>query len=328
MSNDNKISGIFIKSKGNIFWSIAGIAAGVFLLVMIIFVWFADKSSVAADDYIAGAFFVAFCVCDIALSILLLFLNHGAYLKVNGEHLSAKYSWGKKLELDISDISFVNWQTNSLIIKEKNGKSHQIINISNSYEICYYIRRKIKDDVVPLDKNSLLKTYFAHKKQRKTSFIIIACGFAIIIALFAAFGVYTGDKSPADYSVFELVLFIISCVIFLACCVFIVIHTKKANKLSHSLSENALLIRKLTVETTPLPLGNVLKVFGDNDYFMRLCILDIPNDGSKYYIAEAMDNDFKLNKIETSNFLDGQAYDELLEEMSGFYVEISDKFNL
>ncbi len=68
----------------------------------------------------------------------LLFFNCGAYLRIEGQHLSARYHWGSRLECDLSEISDVAYRGMQLTLTV-DGKRREIDGLTNADELCSYL---------------------------------------------------------------------------------------------------------------------------------------------------------------------------------------------
>lgn len=94
----------------------------------------------------ACAVYIAIAVVFLIIAVIALMYNYGAYLKISGTHISARYAWRKRLECDIADVANIVWytdvenpHTNRLVFLMRSGRMHTVRYLSNADEIGEYL---------------------------------------------------------------------------------------------------------------------------------------------------------------------------------------------
>jgi dipeptidase D len=70
-------------------------------------------------------------------------LNYGAFIHIDEDSIKAKYHWFGKIDCKLSDVTFAMPQVNTLIIQLKDGKTHTIMGVENSWSLASAIRRNM-----------------------------------------------------------------------------------------------------------------------------------------------------------------------------------------
>ena len=242
-------------------------------------------------------------MCIIGVSGML--LNYKAFLRVEESRIRGKYAWFSKIGCDFSEVAFVAPQPNGMVVLLKNGKRHNIIGLSNSYEVCAAILKKIHFEINDEPQKLVEKLKRSQKKQKNELFLV--CGtivLSIVIVIITA--ALTGWKDLSDFNQTDWLIFAIMCVLETAVMVAEFYFALKAGKGSIHVDHLAYITKKSAVESTPLPPGNAKTVYSDLYYEGRLIVCGYPNDSSIYFTVQILTPDYSLETIHTSEIFDDE----------------------
>lgn len=282
------VKAIFIKKY---FWSIFCLSCGVFLLVMFILCLINDVT-----DAISGVFF---SVAYIIGSIISLFFNHKAYLEIENGHIKGKYSLCNKIDCKISDVEFVLAERNKLIIQLKNCKIFRIYGIENSLQLCYQIRQNINFE----EKSSpqeLFEELKAVKTAEKNALVKICIGFSLMVINIFVTVFLTSGKELSEFTEKDWTIYVIFAIVELIATFITFYYVYKVIKNDYMFNKAAYSLRRRTMETSRLILGNVIKVLTDTDYRIRITLFRHPNTTEIYYTLEKFDPNYSLIQVDES----------------------------
>lgn len=287
------MNGIFEKSRFSIY-NIIGIIIGLSLIVT--FTHFVITNEFNSESLFTSIFFIFFGLAITILCFLSLFLNKGAYFRLDENGITSQFSLKTKLNCKYSEIAFCECMYDNLIIRMHNGKRYFISKMVNADFICAEIRKRInvysKKDDMPLEE--MLSELSKIKEKRKKMLIITIVLVSLMFLSIAVITIVTGGKDISDFNNNENKLFIgyiVFEVIDVICAFFF---ASKCGNLNHLVSEKIALIKKNILKNAPLPTGNLLKVYMDADYTVRVIIFGYPNADDVYYITQAVDDRFNI----------------------------------
>ena len=99
-----------------------------------------EKSMTTAGDIFAFSFLT---IIFFSFTIIPFLYNHKAYLYINDNKIVGKFGFFKRLECNISEVTFVLAQNNTIHIVLKDRKYH-IMGIQNAYAISAFIQQKCR----------------------------------------------------------------------------------------------------------------------------------------------------------------------------------------
>lgn len=287
------MNGIFEKSRFSIY-NIIGIILGLSLIVT--FTHFVVINEFNSESLFISIFFIFFGLAITILCFLSLFLNKGAYFRLDENGITSQFSLKTNLNCKYSEIAFCECMYDNLIIRMHNGKRYFISKMVNADFICAEIRKRInaysKKDDMPLEE--MLSELSNIKEKRKRMLIITVILVSLMFLSIAVITIVTGGKDISDFNNNENKLFIgfiVFEVIDVICAFFF---ASKCGNLNHLVSEKIALIKKNILKNAPLPIGNLLKVYMDADYTVRVIIFGYPNADDVYYITQAVDDRFNI----------------------------------
>lgn len=253
-------------------------------------------------------------------------MNYKAFITIDEASITAKYHWFGKINCKTSDVDFVVAGTNSLTISLKNGKTHIIMGIKNSFDICSYIRRYMSFEVVDQPEKLIQKLKKLRSAKRK-NFIFVFVGIALMfINIFVAVFL-TGGRDMHEFSKNDWIIFSIMVVVEITTVIATFYFANKAGKKDFLLAKLKYTVRRKIIETKPLLSGNAVKVFADEDYNRRITLFGFPNDASGYYTIQAFTDNYIFVKIfESEVFENMEQLSEVLEEFVDLteYIDVTE----
>lgn len=311
------VEGIFQKKS----WvTVVIFLCGLFLIAMHVFAKIVDADLNILPGIIPGALL---CVWGL---ILLLF-NRNAFIRIQDNHVSARYHWHGKLECDISDIQFVFGELNGLSILLKNGKWYTIRGVANSFPLCLTLRRLIPFEAkdTPADIFEKLNTL---KASRKKELVYVCIGIALMFIGIFITVYFTGGRDLHEFSTTDWTVMAIMGVVELVTIIelfFIAIQTGKKRLPTEHLKYN---LTRTFIETQSLPSGNIKHIFTEPYYSGRMIVFDCPNDTKVHYIVQRFDVNYNLITVYTSESDPEPNYpnEEALLKDTEHLIDITEKF--
>lgn len=288
------------------------IICGLILVSILIFIGFLSPPE---DNW----FYFAFTIPALALGSGLLFemYNYRAFLSVDEEKLSARYAWGKRLSISTADILFAKPGINTVSLLLKDGHSHNIMGLVNSWDICEYIRETnyAPETEAP---ETLRKEYEDEKAQRRKYFPHIIVSIVLMFLYIIVVLILTGGKDTGEFSKAEETLFLCMIAAEIITIIFGLYFSVKSGK--HLLPMNYLEYRLCSalIISAPLPAGLAKEVYTDHNCTRRFVIMGLPKSDELYCCVQEINQDFELETVYTSRF------GELPDDM--FLINISRYF--
>ena len=307
------VKAIFLKKY---FASIFCLCCGLFLFVMFILCIINGVT-----DVIPGIIFASFCTIG---GLISLFFNHKAELVIEDGHIKGKYHLFGKISCNVSDVEFALAQINVLTIQLKNGKVYRIFGVSNSWVLCSAIRRDI-DYHLNESPETLIKKLNICKSDRKKDIVYVCIGIALMFVYIFATAILTEWKDLSEFNKNERLGFYIFCIAEAITFFVTMLIANKAGKKILSIEKTQYDVRKRIIETSALLLGNVIKIYSDEEYRIRVTLFGYPNSDSVYYTVESIGYDYLLNKVNESQILEDTKH--LPEEFESL-IDISEKFGI
>lgn len=262
---------------------------GLLLVCVFVVTWYKDDEADMAYIVAGIAFGISFCAFAVVLSLF----NFKAYLRLNDGHIKGKCGYFGKIDCRISDVDFVSSQGNVLTIQLKNGKRHTISMVANSFELCLAIRRKM-DFEIKENFEELLESLNALKRQNKRNIIYVCVGLAFLFVNIFVAVFLTGEREMHEFSKTDWLVFSLICVIELATLIDVFYSASKAGKRKFLMQKAEYSIRRTVIETKPIFPTNVLQVFTDDDYTLRVILYGCPNGEGVYYAVQSFGPEYTL----------------------------------
>ena len=262
------VKAIFLKKY---FASIFCLCCGLFLLVMFILCIINDVTDVIPGIIFASLFTIG--------SLILLFFNHKAELVIEDGHIKGKYHLFGKISCNVSDVEFALAQMNVLTIQLKNGKVYRIFGVSNSWVLCSAIRRDI-DYHLNESPETLIKKLNICKSDRKKDIVYACIGIALMFIYIFVTAILTEWKDLSEFNKNEWLGFYIFCVAEAITFFVTILIANKAGKKLLSVEKTEYNVRKRMIETSALLLGNIIRVYSDEEYRIRITLFGYPNSDS------------------------------------------------
>lgn len=311
------MEGMFLRKKFNI-WLFLLFVCGLFFIGLYIFLNIVDPEATSE--------LLTFLIMGILIILVVIpswLLNFGAFIHIDEDSIKAKYHWFGKIDCKLSDVVFAVARVNTLIIQLKDGKTHTIMGIENSWPLCSVIRRNMSFDVTeqPETLNEKLNNL---KATKKNGLIYVCSGVALMFIIIFITVFLTGEREMYEFSKIDWIIFAVMCVVEFATVVITFYFANKTGKKNVPIEKLKYDIRRSIIETKPLVFGCVLKVYTDYDCTGRIIVLGYPNDESVYYIMQEFASDYSLFKSYESEIYENM--DDLLVDI-GELIDITDKFN-
>lgn len=248
-------------------------------------------------------------------------LNFGAYIRIDENSIKAKYHWFGKIDCKLSDVTFAVARINTLIIQLKDGKTHTIMGIENSWSLASLIRRNMSFDVTeqPETLNEKLNNL---KSAKKKGLIYVCSGLALMFINIFVTVFLTGEREMHKFSNIDWTIFAIMGAVEIATIIVTFYFAQKTGNNNIPIEKLQYEIQRRIIETHPLLPGFVIAVYTDENYTGRITLFGYPNDSAVYYSVQEFDSDYTLFRAYTSDVYDSQ--DELPANFE-ILIDITDK---
>ncbi len=305
------MKGIFLRKKFNI-WLFLLFLCGLAFIGMYIFLNIVDPE---ATSELLTFLIVGIIICLVVIPSWL--LNLGAYIHIDETSIKAKYHWFGKIDCKLSDVVFAVARVNTLIIQLKDGKTHTIMGIENSWPLCSVIRRNMSFDVTeqPETLNEKLNNL---KATKKNGLIYVCSGVALMFVIIFITVFLTGEREMYEFSNIDWTIFAIMCAIEIVTSIATFYFAGKTGKNNIPIEKLQYTIQRRIIETQPLLPGNVLKVFADENYTVRLTFFGYPNQTLVYYAVQEFAPDYTFFKSYESEIF------ENIEQLQGGFEALID----
>jgi len=293
------VEGIFLRKKFN-GWLFLLFLCGVAFIGMYIFLHIVDPE--ATSELLT---FLIMGVLIILVVIPSWLLNFGAFIHINETLIKAKYHWFGKIDCKLSDVVFAAARGNILIIQLKDGKTHTIMGIVNSWPLCSIIRRNMSFDVTeqPDALNEKLNNLKANKKK---GLIYVCFGVALMFIIIFITVLLTGEREMHEFSNLDWTVFAIMGAIEIAAVVATFYFAQNTGKKNIPIEKLQYEIQRRIIETQPLLPGFVIAVYADENYMARITLFGYPNDSAVYYTVQEFASDYTLFEAYTSDVYGSQ----------------------
>ena len=309
------MEGMFLRKKFNI-WLFLLFACGLFFIGLYIFLNIVDPKATSE--------LLTFLIMGILIILVVIpswLLNFGAFIHIDEDSIKAKYHWFGKIDCKLSDVVFAVARVNTLIIQLKDGKTHTIMGIENSWPLCSVIRRNMSFDVTeqPETLNEKLNNL---KATKKNGLIYVCSGVALMFVIIFITVFLTGEREMYEFSNIDWTIFAIMCAIEIVTGIATFYFAGKTGKNNIPIEKLQYTIQRRIIETQPLLPGFVIAVYTDENYAGRITLFGYPHDSAVYYSVQEFASDYTLFRAYTSDVYDSQ--DELPADFETL-IDITDK---
>lgn len=247
-------------------------------------------------------------------------LNRGAFLRIDGDSLKAKYHWFGRIDCKLSDVDFAFAQYGTLTVRLKDGKVHTVMGLQNAWELCLMLRRNLTLDAKADPKALRQKLDGFRTGYRKKLTVLVSCiAFMFLIIFVTVF--LTDGREMTDFTQTDWIIFCGMCGFELAAVVVMFLFADKLGRSNVPKEKLEYCLRRSVVEATPLLPGNAVKVFTDENFTCRITVFGFPKDGAVYLTDEEMTSNYTLVKRSDSELF--PSMDELPDGLEGL-VEITE----
>ena len=293
------MEGMFLRKKFNV-WLFLLFLCGLAFIGMYIFLNIVDPT---ATSKLLTFLIIGIMICLVVIPSWL--LNSGAFIHIDEDSIKAKYHWFGKIDCKLSDVVFAVARVNTLIIQLKDGKTHTIMGIENSWPLASIIRRNMSFEVTeqPETLNEKLNNLKANKKN---GLIYVCSGVALMFVIIFITVFLTGEREIHEFSNIDWTIFAIMLATEIATAVATFYFAWKTGKNNIPIEKLQYEIQRRIIETQPLLTGFVIAVYTDENYTGRITLFGYPNDSAVYYSVQALASDYTLFRAYTSDVYDSQ----------------------
>lgn len=306
---------MFLRKKFNI-WLFLLFACGLLFIGLYIFLNIVDP--VATSELLT---FLIMGILIILVVILSWLLNFGAFIHIDDDSIKAKYHWFGKIDCKLSDVTFAVARGNTLIIQLKDGKTHTIMGVENSWPLASMIRRNMSFGVTE-QPEVLMEKLNTLKSAKKKGLIYVCSGVALMFIIIFITVFLTGEREMHEFSNIDWTLFAIMVATEIATAVATFYFAGKTGKNNIPIEKLQYEIRRRNIETQPLLPGFVIAVYTDENYTGRIILFGYPNDSAVYYSVQEFTSDYTLFRAYTSGVYGSQ---EELPANFETLIDITDK---
>lgn len=293
------MEGMFLRKKFNV-WLFLLFLCGLAFIGMYIFLNIVDPT---ATSKLLTFLIVGIMMCLVVIPSWL--LNSGAFIHIDEDSIKAKYHWFGKIDCKLSDVVFAVARVNTLIIQLKDGKTHTIMGIENSWPLASIIRRNMSFEVTeqPETLNEKLNNLKANKKN---GLIYVCSGVALMFVIIFITVFLTGEREMHEFSNIDWTIFAIMVATEIVTAVATFYFAGKTGKNNIPIEKLQYEIQRRIIETQPLLPGFVIAVYTDENYTGRITLFGYPNDSAVYYSVQEFASDYTLFRAYTSDVYDSQ----------------------
>lgn len=291
------MEGIFLRKKFNVRLVLL-FTCGLFFIGLYFFFNLTDPAATSGTltFLIMGVIIVLFVVPS-------WLLNFGAYIRIDDDSIKAKYHWFGKIDCKLSDVTFAIPQINTLIIQLKDGKTHTIMGVANSWSLASIIRQNMSFEETE-QPETLIEKLKCLKSTKKKELIYSCSGIALMFINIFVATFLTGEREMHQFSKIDWTIFAIMGVIEIATIIATFYFANKTGKNNVSVQKMQYSIQRRIIETQPLLPGFVIAVYTNEDYTGRVILFGYPNDNAVYYSVQQFACDYTLFRAYTSEVYD------------------------
>ena len=309
------VEGMFLRKKFNS-WLFLLFVCGLFFIGLYIFLNIVDSEATSE--------LLTFLIIGILIILVVIpswLLNFGAFIHIDENSINAKYHWFGKIDCKLSDVTFAVARVNTLIIQLKDGKTHTIMGLENSWPLASLIRRSMSFDVTEQLEtlNEKLNSLMTAKKK---GIIYVCSGMALMFINIFVTVFLTGEREMLEFSNIDWTTFAIMCAIEIVTVIITFYFASKTGKNNIPIEKLQYEIQRRIIETNPLSPGHIIAVYTDNNYTVRVTIYGYPHQSTVYYLVQELDSEYNLVRAYLSDTYESQ--EDLPEDFEAL-IDITNK---
>ena len=309
------MDGVFLRKKFN-GWLFLLFVCGLLFIGLYIFLNIVDPKATSE--------LLTFLIMGILIILVVIpswLLNFGAFVHIDENSIKAKYHWFGKIDCKLSDVTFAVARVNTLIIQLKDGKTHTIMGIENSWPLASLIRRNMlfKSTEQP---ETLIGKLNDLKSAKKKGLIYVCSGLALMFINIFVTVFLTGEREMHEFSKIDWTIFAIMGVVEIATIIATFYFAQKTGGNNIPIEKLRYEIQRRIIETQPLLPGFVIAVYTDENYTGRITLFGYPHDSAVYYSVQEFASDYTLFRAYTSDVYGSQ---EELPADSETLIDITEK---
>ena len=269
------------------------------------------------NDTLIFTFLLIYGVFVTALCGAALFMSRKVFFRVDDASVSAFCQKGFSLRCSFEEIAFLELLNSGLSIRLKNGRRYKVFFLDNAMALYRYIRKRMPaGDDVSADKSELLSAIDALVPEKKRAGRVFLIGIFLLIPLIFLQGFSIGVKELRRFSASDWAVFAVFFLVMLTIAAVSVVFYIRSERLDEELRSIGAALDLALLRAEPLPIGNVLKLFVNEDRYdpYRLTVFGFPDSPQVYYILERVAA-HRLLRTFDSDFYDSFA--ELAPELDG-----------
>lgn len=308
------MEGNFRKKNHLRLWYIMGIASGLALVGMFVFIfWKEGFDSADIDTMVLGLFFVAFGAGVAVFSTRLLAGELHTYLRTDELFIDGVDMYGKKLHCPLSDVKNVIAGGDSLSITRTDGKRfhfHQLMNAAALYR--WLLKHSSANRAALLesetDQERVRSRLLAiRSEQRQNTKRMILC-IVLMSALIVSAILLIGDRDMKEFSLRDWGVFSALFVPGLIAMVRMIFSMVQNLRLSEESQLKLSAYSKTVMRSVAGQKNQVIRVYLDDEEApnYRLTVYSLPQEQGFYFAIEAFNNQYELETLKKS-----AVYDEL-----------------
>lgn len=254
--------------------------------------------------------------------LFLVLLNFKAFVRIEDDHISARYGWFQKLDCKIDDVAFALCKINTLTLLMRSGKQYSIMGVMNPSALCTAVRQKITYDAPEPPESVAAKLEQLKANQRKNILFVCVSGGLMFLNIFVLVFL-TGGRDISDFTQTDWIMTAIMGAVELVTVAAMFFFAGRCGKTGIPIEYTKFRLQQSRILTEPLPSDSVLRVLTDPDYTRRLTVCGFPHDTGVYYFTETIQSDLTLKRHQTSQIYKDELDLPLDEEE---WVDITDYF--
>lgn len=332
---EGAMKGIFKRSIKEYIW--AGILAFVgvvctasFSVIMILAL--AEHEAASGDLAIFATFIVLSFIC-IIFGIGNILSKSGEYIKIENGRISAKSSFGKRLECGLDDVEFAmcgDYMRRELTVKA-NGKRYDFSCLENAYKLALYLNAPKKNKRQGKSREELIESYDRANYRLKLHATAMVLSVIVFIVITIACSATTVGKDGGEFASKAWICFAIFMVSLIGMFATVMLCNTliKRDDLERCIAVEGL--KNSIFYNTPLLSCNIVNVYRDEN-MCRICISKVAT-GEFYYTIEEMstasDNRFSLATAHRSEFFpDRESLVRSFGKSTAMLSDVTENFKL
>lgn len=286
-------------------------------------VFFVGKKGMTSAGDIFGLSFVT--IIFFSFTIIPYLYNHKAYLHINGNKIVGKFGFFKRLECDMSEVTFVLAQFDALHIVLKDRK-YYILGILNTYAVSTFIQQKMPFSPCEVTEETI-ENIKKRTQNRKKNIILVFCTLGLSFAWLFITIFLTGARELPEFNRLDWIFFWVMWVLEIPTVIAMFVFAIRSGKRNIQLEKQIYDIKRSVFETSP-PLwgpGHLRAVLMDSICSRRIAVYCgcVENDPrSTCCRIEILDENYKLQFLFQTEIFTMENFDEEFEGL----VDITDKF--